>query len=118
MHELTIAKSIVDCAVAEARQHGASCIHGVRCRIGRMRFVDELLLREAFAIAREGTPAATATLTLATSGMMLDCLTCGQSVGILDLAFHCPQCGSGEVRLSGGEELELTGLDLEVPDDH
>ena len=118
MHELTVAQSLVDMAVAEAGRHGATRITRIACRIGRLRAVDDSLLHEAFAIAREGGVAANAELEIGSVGMALKCPACGRETQLDGWQFDCPECGSSDVTLSGGDELELSSIDVEVPDEN
>jgi len=117
MHELTVAQSLVDMAVAEARRHGATRITRIMCRIGRLRAVDDSLLRDAFAMASEGSVAASAVLDVVSVGMLLSCPTCGGEVQLDGWRFDCPSCGHSDVSLNGGNELELCSIDVEVPDE-
>ena len=116
MHELSIALSILEVAESEARRHGAARIKCIRCRIGCLRQVQARLLAEAFDLAKVGTMAAEAALTVDTVGMHLGCSACGGQTDLDGWAFQCPDCGSRAVQLSGGDQLELTSLDLEVSD--
>ena len=116
MHELSIALSILEVAEDEARRHGAAKITRVRCRIGCLRQAHTSLLAEAFDLAKVGTMAAEAVLTIETVGTHLGCSACGRETDLDGWAFECPDCGSRAVQLSGGDQLELTSLDLEVGD--
>lgn len=117
MHELSIAVALLDAARAEARARGAVRIVSLTCRVGVTRHIEPDMLREAFAVARENTPAASAALHVDTVGMTLTCLSCGECRKLDTWSFTCPSCGSSEVQLTGGNELELSSLELEVPDD-
>ena len=117
MHELSIAVALLDAARAEAEARGASRIVRLTCRIGVARHVEPDMLREAFAVARENTPAAEVDLQVETVGMTLTCNDCGACRHLDTWAFTCPTCGGDHVQLTGGDELELSSLELEVPDD-
>jgi hydrogenase nickel incorporation protein HypA/HybF len=118
VHELSIVLAILDEAAAQAERHGAARITRIKIRVGRLRQVDPTLLAEAFELARHGTLAADATLDASYFGMELACNACSLKTELETWAFECPECGSPDVRLSGGDELELTSMDLEVPDGH
>ena len=117
MHELGIACALVEAAEAEARKHNARRVLGVSCRIGAIRQVMPDALREGFALAASGTLAVGAALHVTVTGMMLDCSDCACKEELPAWAFECPRCHSMNVRLSGGDDLELTSVELEVPDD-
>jgi|CXWL01.1.fsa_nt_gi hydrogenase nickel incorporation protein HypA/HybF len=117
MHELGIACALVEAAEAEARKQNACRVLGVSCRIGAIRLVCPEALREGFALAAIGTLAAGAALHLTAVGMMLECADCACKEELPDWAFECPCCHSVHVRLSGGNDLELTSIELEVQGD-
>jgi hydrogenase nickel incorporation protein HypA/HybF len=117
VHELSIAQSILETAVSHAECHNAARITRIRIRVGRLRQVVPALLADAFDLAKRGTLAAEATLDATYSGMRLDCAVCGRHTDLDTWAFECPNCGSADIKLDGGDELELTSLDLEIPDD-
>jgi hydrogenase nickel incorporation protein HypA/HybF len=118
MHELSIANSLLEAACEEAGRRGAVRITRIDCRIGCLRQVDRDLLAEVFDIARQKTTAQDATLSVTTVGTELDCRQCGKKTELETWQFECPSCGSNEVSLSGGDEIELTSLTMELPDDH
>lgn len=117
MHELTIARLLVEAAEEEARRHSAVAVTRIDCRIGRLRQVDGSLLQEAFDVARGGSLASGAALTVTPVGMRLACRACEHTEDLEDWRFDCPQCFSNDVELSGGDELELTSLGLAVDDE-
>jgi hydrogenase nickel incorporation protein HypA/HybF len=117
MHEFAIARSLVEVAESTARERGASRVVALHCRIGVVRQVDAGSLREAFEMAREGTIAADAALNVTQVGMELDCQQCGKHVELSSWGFACPACGSTDIRLHGGDALELTSVEMEVCDD-
>ncbi len=118
MHELSLATALVDATLSEARKHGAGRIDTVRCRIGRLRQVDDQLLRDAFEIAAAGTIAAGAALDVSYTGIRIDCHACGVGTDVESWRFDCPRCGESRVSLTGGDELELTSIDVEVDDEN
>ncbi len=117
MHELSIAASLLDVAREEARRHGALRVTRIRCRIGALRQVDPWLMREAFEIAKVDSPASEATLDITPVGTTLECLECECKTESDTWRFDCPVCGSLRVKLTGGDEIELTSMELELPDE-
>ncbi|UCE59246.1 MAG: hydrogenase maturation nickel metallochaperone HypA [Phycisphaerales bacterium] len=118
MHELSIVSSLLEVAVDQAQQHQAVGIKRIHCRIGCLRQVDRNLLRQAFELARQSTLAKDATLEVVHVGMHLRCRECAHEVDLNGWQFECPACASTDVDLGGGDELELTSMELEVPDEH
>lgn len=116
MHELSVVTSLVELAHREADRHGATAIRRICCRIGVLRQVDRMLMEEAFRLATAGTIAAEAVLDLELVGMTLTCRACGEVSQLVTWQFDCPRCGEVDVKLEGGDDIELTSLDLELPD--
>jgi len=117
MHELAIVRALIEQAQAAAQEHGAARITCIHCRIGALRQVAASSLRAAFDLARVGTPLADAVLEVTHVGTTLECRGCGTRRTLAGWAFECPQCGSSDVVLTGGDELELTSMELEVNDE-
>jgi hydrogenase nickel incorporation protein HypA/HybF len=107
---------MIDAAVVEAERHGAARVLKMKCRIGALRQVDDCLIGEAFAIAREGTICASCELAVETAYMQAMCPTCNVRFPIQHWEWRCPTCGAEGESPSGGDELELLSLELEVPD--
>lgn len=118
MHELTIAANLVAVSCDEARRAGATRITAVRCRIGEWRSVDDALLREAFAVAGDGTPCAAATLEIEKIPMCAWCANCQWEFPVRAWVWNCPRCGGEGDLLDGGAELELRSIDAEVDHDN
>jgi len=116
MHELTIVDSLLAAALDEAGRHGATAITRIKCRIGRLRQIDQQLLREAFEVVRCGSLARHALLEVTYESVRLACRQCSQRIELEEWRFECPGCGSSDIELTGGDQIELTSLELEVPD--
>ena len=118
MHEFAIAHSLVEAATTEARRAGAHRVTCLRCRIGVMRQVEEALLSEAFALARAGGICEEAELDVEKVPMRAQCPKCDAEYAVRDWVWTCPSCGAEAVGISGGDELELVSIDVEVHDEH
>ena len=117
MHELAVARSLVESADREARRFGARAVLCVRCRIGVMRQVDAWLLQEAFNVARQGTLCETSRLMIEKADLIAACRECDIRFPLKDGRWNCPVCGGEGADVSGGEDLELTSIDVETDDD-
>lgn len=112
MHEVGLAREVLQIAEEEARGHGAERIERIRLRVGEFRGVVAEALDFAFQVLREGTMAATAELCVETVPLRVVCRRCGEwEVRMEDLCLTCPVCGAvGEIE--NGRELEIVSLDL------
>lgn len=114
MHEISIARSILENSVNTARRMGFSRVTAVRFRVGVLRQVDTYLLQEAFDAARQGTICKDAVLCVEQSPLIAACEICGKSFDVIECNWVCPQCGGADMGLHGGEELELVSINAEM----
>jgi hydrogenase nickel incorporation protein HypA/HybF len=114
MHELTVARCLVEAACREARRHHARSVRRLRCRIGALRQVDHWMLQEAFEVAALGTPCETGRLVIEKVDLTALCPTCNTRFPINTGGWQCPSCGSDGDDFTGGDELELTSIDVEL----
>ncbi|MFH0981404.1 MAG: hydrogenase maturation nickel metallochaperone HypA [Planctomycetota bacterium] len=127
MHELSIAQSLRDTALAAAGECSARRISVIRLRIGGLRQIVEESLREAFAILAEGSIAEGATIQIDWVPSLWRCARCGRAGGA-DEGSTCPPppaagwgmspgaacpCGGREWTFEGSDDLVLTSLDVE-----
>ncbi|MEK6643124.1 MAG: hydrogenase maturation nickel metallochaperone HypA [Planctomycetota bacterium] len=117
MHELTVARCLVEAACSEARRHHAQSVRRLRCRIGALRQVDHWMLQEAFEVAALGTPCETGRLLIEKVDLTARCPKCYVRFPINDGGWCCPSCGSDGDDFSGGDELELISIDVELDDE-
>jgi len=109
MHELSIASA----ALATVERHaGGRRVEVVTMRIGRLRQVVPEALEFSFGIVARDTLAEGARLEIVVLPAVLRCDGCGRSWEIDLPAFRCPECGSGEVAVEGGDELEVHSIEL------
>lgn len=119
MHEFSIVQSLLSVAEQEARRAAATKVTKMTCRIGSMRHVDDLLLCEAFEMARADTICAECELVVEKTRMLARCPRCDVRFPVDNWDWACPTCGEIGVDATGGDELELLSIEAEVPDgDH
>ena len=112
MHEFSIAQSICDIAVEEARRHGATDVVSITCRIGVMRQVVPEFLQTAFELSAEGTLLEGAVLHIEVEGIEVTCEACGGLQTVHEVPFGCPACGSVAIRCSGGQDILLMSMEI------
>jgi hydrogenase nickel incorporation protein HypA/HybF len=114
MHELSIAKNIIEIAEQHARQEGAAAITKVALQIGKLSGVVPEALEFAFEVARMDTMAAGAELEMEIVPLVCSCSDCELEFTVEDrhgIAL-CPRCGqpSGDIRR--GQELAVHALEV------
>ncbi|MBN1345827.1 MAG: hydrogenase maturation nickel metallochaperone HypA [Phycisphaerae bacterium] len=113
MHEISVAQAVLEAAEREVREHGGGLIRRVRCRVGVLQQIVPELLSEAFGCVVERSRHRGAGIDVDKAPVTIDCATCGHQSVSEDWRVTCPECDSFEVRITGGDELELTGITLE-----
>jgi hydrogenase nickel incorporation protein HypA/HybF len=112
MHELAIAKSLIDTAVAQ--------LPASDLRIGRLRVqlgalagvsIDELTF--GFEVMSQDTPCANAQLEIEEIAGVIHCPACEADFTLAeDDDLLCPHCGTPAVKVIQGKELLLTSIEV------
>lgn len=109
MHELGLCADIV--AAVEARA-GDRPVARVRVRVGRLHHVHADAFGQSFAIAAAGGVVEGAVAELVLLPVTARCRECSADCEADELIVLCPECGSFEVELTGGDELILESIEL------
>jgi hydrogenase nickel incorporation protein HypA/HybF len=112
MHEASLMHDVLGLAAEHARQAGSNRIRRIRLRVGTMAGAVPDALRFAFEALAPGTPAAGATLEIDLVPVSCHCPACGEHFAPDDFPYQCPQCGSSDVELRAGRELELNQIEV------
>ncbi|MEJ2290270.1 MAG: hydrogenase maturation nickel metallochaperone HypA [Deinococcales bacterium] len=114
MHELSIARSVVDLAVQAATDDQAERITRVGLRVGTFAGVDTGALDSAFAIARLGTLAEEAELEIDSVALVCHCAACDIDFEVDDRygIARCPRCATVSGVIRHGMELEVSFVEV------
>ena len=110
MHELSIASGIIDIAVKEAADRQLKRIEEIGLRIGALTGVNPEALRFAFEASIADTSLAGAKLNIEIVELSGRCQECGRDTLIRDYNFICEHCGASDLKITGGEELDIVYL--------
>jgi len=113
MHEMSIAQAIIDNLEEEQRIRGFRRITRVEIRLGEFSNIVPESLSFCFDASKAGTIAADAELHLTIISLQGACTDCGKVVELREDYFLCPHCGSFQVAVLSGEELDLVSIDVE-----
>ena len=109
MHELSITRSMLDQALAEAKKHGAKRINRVRLLLGEGGSVVPDCVRFYFDEMKKGTAAAEAELEFKSVPLRIRCPKCGREFGGIEEMCDCN--AGGEV--VSGQELVIESIDVD-----
>lgn len=118
MHELPVTTSILNIALRHAEEAKATRITDLYLRIGDLSSIVDDSIQFYWDIISRNTIAEGATLHFERIPMQMICLECGQVYHPTPESFDCTACGSQRVTVAGGDEFQLTSIDIERDETH
>jgi hydrogenase nickel incorporation protein HypA/HybF len=123
MHELSVAKGVVDRTVAAAAEHGPDRVDGLTLAVGAATHLNPDQLRFCVETVAAGTIAEGATVTVdrVPPRAACDCGWAGEPDAVEDAYVYvpdpvCPDCGA-RVDLTEGRGCRLASIDVPANDD-
>ncbi len=113
MHELAIAESVAQAVLEEMQRRSGQKLVAVGLRIGEFSDVVPESLEFGFEVIAKGGPLEGVKFHIERTELRATCRTCGEEFRVLDLAFECPVCGSRDVEIVSGRELEIAYLEID-----
>jgi hydrogenase nickel incorporation protein HypA/HybF len=110
LHELALAEAIA--AIAERHARGRR-VTRVEVEVGRLRQVVPDALAFGFELVTQGTALDGAELALEEVPVRLVCRACEARTEPDRFPFACDECGSLDVEVTDGEQLQVVALELE-----
>jgi hydrogenase nickel incorporation protein HypA/HybF len=115
VHELSICQALLAQVAKIATDRDSSEVVHIIVEIGPLAGVEPMLLERAFAFAREGSCAADAVLSIETTAVIINCLSCGAQSRTAPNRLLCSLCGGYRTRIAAGDELRLRRVELRAP---
>jgi hydrogenase nickel incorporation protein HypA/HybF len=112
VHELSICQALLSQVTAIARERGAEAVESIVVEVGPLSGVDAQLLARAFEVARIGSCAAEAALSIEVPQVTVSCLGCGAQSHTAPNRLLCDACGGFRSRIIAGDELNLRRVEL------
>lgn len=113
MHELAIAKGIIDIISREAAAQRFTRVLAVTLSVGEYSGIVPECLEELFPLAAAGTPAEGAALEFAVPESEFSCLDCGYAGAVERKSARCPHCGGTALKMTRGREFYVESLKVE-----
>jgi len=113
MHEISIVEALLTTVRSELRSHRGACVCTVRIRVGALRLVQPAALQFCYETAIRDTPLANSRLEIQQVDAAARCDVCSLEFPVEESWFECPRCHSINARLLRGDELQLTGLEID-----
>jgi len=109
MHELALARSILDAAVRHCDGHRVS---RVDVTVGALRQVVPDSLAFNFEVLARATPCEGASLRQHLRPARLRC-ACGEEWELAEPSFRCPRCDGGQTTVIDGDQLLVESIEIE-----
>lgn len=113
MHEMSIAESVLQIIEDSARSQGYARVRTVWLEIGQLAGVETESLRFCFDAVTRDSVAENARLEIIETAGQAWCMDCAGNVAVSSRYQPCPDCGSLQVEVTGGEEMRVKELEVE-----
>lgn len=113
MHEVGIARSLLDIAIENCKKQGFNGIESIKVKIGKAAGVMPDSLLFAFESMKIGTIAEKAVLIIDEIPVSAYCNGCGSDFSVDDAyVIECPKCGHLSLRINTGRELNIDEMEV------
>jgi hydrogenase nickel incorporation protein HypA/HybF len=112
VHELAITESILDIALAHAREAKATRISRINLVIGEMTGVAEPCVRFYLGFLTRGTAAEQAEINVRRVPATVRCRACGEHFEVVESKWDCPRCEGTNTEIIGGRELLVESIEV------
>jgi len=113
VHEMALARSLLDIAIAAAGKEGALRITRVNVVAGELRGIVPLQFTFYFGLLAENTIASGAYLNLEIAPIRGRCRQCEETFIVEEYHYVCPKCQGEDIQTVGGTELRLRDIEVE-----
>lgn len=112
MHELTIARNIIDIVVSEAEKSGRRIVRQVNLEIGLLAGIEYESLSFALEALKKGTVMDSASFIIEKPCGAGKCNDCGFEFTIEEFLGSCSSCGSQDLDIIRGSELKVKSITI------
>lgn len=113
MHELDVTQSIVEALLDEMDRRNLKSIAVVNMRCGRLTTFVPDSIRFYYDSLTKGTPLEGSELDIEDVPVKGKCNNCGAPLELEEPIFICVECGSSDLQITSGRELEITSIKVE-----
>ncbi len=113
MHELALARGVVEVIEEQAAVQRFRRVVRVRLVIGALSHVEPEALAFGFDAVSRGTVAEGAALVIDRPPGQAYCLDCEATVTVDERAAPCPRCAGWRLMITGGDDMRIKDLEVE-----
>lgn len=113
MHELALARALIEMVEDYAKEQGASKVSAINLRLGQLSAVTRAL-HVSFNVASQGTRCEGAILSIDVVALSVYCRFCASNkTPSGPYNFRCPDCGHATPTIVSGREMQLVSIELD-----
>ncbi|MGI6711418.1 MAG: hydrogenase maturation nickel metallochaperone HypA [Bacillota bacterium] len=113
MHEMSLMSGLFDIIDHTIEQHGLTRVTRVVLGVGAAANVITDCLDYCFRALAKGTHCEEAELVINNIPVLLKCRTCNKEFTAEDVTTECLNCGSRDLKITGGTELIIESLEAD-----
>ena len=113
MHEMSLCEGILQVMQTEAQKQGFSQVKNVWLEIGDLAGVEVEAMLFSFDAVTRNSLADGAKLNIINIPGTAWCMQCGKNVPVTERFDACPECGSYQLQVTGGDEMRIKELEVE-----
>lgn len=113
MHEMSIAQNIVDIVREHVPPNREALVRSIKMKVGEFSGVVKESLEFCFTSLTYDTTLRQATLEIENVPIKASCNSCKQTSALEYGIFICPLCGSNDVKLLSGTELQIDTIEID-----
>jgi len=112
MHEMSICEGILQVIEDQAVAQNFKEVKRVRLEVGPMAGVELEALQFSYDVVTRGTIADQSKLEVINLPIDAWCMPCAHQVVVKQRFDACPDCGSHQVQINGGDELRIKDMEV------
>ena len=113
MHEMSLCEGILQVLQVESSKQGFSKVKTVWLEIGELSSVEPEAMLFGFDVVTRNSLADDAKLEIIKLPGSAWCMKCSKTVNVKRRFDECPECGSYQLQITGGEEMRIKELEVE-----
>ena len=113
MHEMSLCEGLLQILETEAEKQGYTRVKTVFLEFGGMSGVEIEAMKFCFDAVMRNSLADGSTLEIITVPGQAWCMQCSKNVSVKQRFDECPDCGSFQLQVTGGDEMKIKELEVE-----
>jgi hydrogenase nickel incorporation protein HypA/HybF len=113
MHEMSLCEGVLQVLQTEAGKQGFTKVIAVWLEIGDLSSVEPEAMLFSFDVVTRNSLADGAKLNIVNVPGVAWCMQCSKNVAVEQRFDECPDCGSFQLQVTGGDKMKIKELEVE-----